>query len=816
MSTFYADSYIQGGAVKTNGMMPKDVEMNVLTLDPSSSEETKLKIAENRITSVHVARRLLDDYKRADEHDATRRARLQGHVNGNPPYDDARLEELGLGYMTNTNFLEMRAILDDKASTHYELFFEVPTLIEIGTRMPEDERQPSLDFKRIIAEEFTRTMFAWSGFLPFMDKVRRQADLFGLGPAAFRDEWDWRPRAFSRGSFLTDRMAGMDINELPIAYFRDRYKVGDLYRMSMLGKDSGWNQEAVKKLLTKIYAPSGNTSQVPTDEEFSVSKWETIEQKIRNNDYDIQAKDLTDVYVVHMFVQEVDDGKISHYIFAETAFGNESDQDFLYTADRKYERMDQCMWWLPANNGDGYLHSVRGIASFLEPHCDLSNRFLGRTFDAGFTSGSLLLQPRTAGDLSKLQLIRLGIVTVIPPEVQAVQSSFQPQIDKLIAIRGVSSDIMRNNTKVYLSRPEVFAERQAEKTARQVAEEVSREARAEKSNIAFDYDHIERLYREMFRRMTRAEYIQSAANLPGKRDAQEFIVRCVARGVPMELLLSGNYFEVYITRAIGLGSWGTKLDITNQVLSNSGMYDEQGRVNALREWLAVRVGYRNVDKLKSLINRDEIPSNEQSIATLENNDMIAGNQVPVGSDQLHQVHFSIHIQPIQQLMEAMNGDAQIDPQKGLVMLGAMLPHLQQTIQFMAMDPTRAEQVQQAVEFLKTAQAMAQNLQRLLEQQQKEAQKQQEANMQLLDEAQQIKQDREMELRLREIELKQASLNQARAQKTAEQLDIRRQGAAADIQLKAQRQAAELQMMAKKTDAEIEIERLKASQKMTKI
>ena len=90
--------------------------------------------AKERITTIQAARDIYDDMKDAYELEFIRRARIKGQINGNPPYNPDRLEELGLGYMTNMNFLEMRAILDSKAASHYELFFEVPTLINI--RLP--------------------------------------------------------------------------------------------------------------------------------------------------------------------------------------------------------------------------------------------------------------------------------------------------------------------------------------------------------------------------------------------------------------------------------------------------------------------------------------------------------------------------------------------------------------------------------------------------------------------------------------------------------------------------------------------------------
>ena len=69
----------------------------------------------DRIATVEAAR---DIYKRlveANLGDAERRFRIKGQIDGRPPYDPEKLKEMGLGYITNVNFLELRATIDDRA-----------------------------------------------------------------------------------------------------------------------------------------------------------------------------------------------------------------------------------------------------------------------------------------------------------------------------------------------------------------------------------------------------------------------------------------------------------------------------------------------------------------------------------------------------------------------------------------------------------------------------------------------------------------------------------------------------------------------------
>lgn len=789
------------------------------------------KLVSSRVSTVQAAREIFRKLCENDEEDAKRRARLRGHVNGNPPYDPTRLQELGLGFMTNTNFLEMRSILDTKAGMAYELFFEVPSVVDVRLSplaLPQiDPQQPIKDYGMIVAEEFSRMLLSWPGFLINMDLSQRECDLVGLGMQLFRDEFDWRPKAFNTGSFKYPANASLDVDEWPLCAVKDTISASDLFKQAIdnpKAEEAGWDQSVAKAILKRVYLQAEAGAGQQWLEKYRTTPWEAVEQRWRNKDWISELAALEEVQIVQMLVAELDSKEVTHLIFSEPN-GNISDagpgeSTFLFRKERRFKSMSKAVWIRPYNNAGGTLRSCRGLATTLEPHCDLSNRYLGRVFDAGFTMSSLLLQPKTAMDMSKIQLIRAGPVTVIPPDVNAVQSSFQPQIGPLIQLRDLSSAIMQNNSGQRRTAPETFGENQAEKTARQVVEEVAKEARAEKANTAFEYAHLERLYREMFARATNPAYLDAETELPGQAEAREFVQRCVLRGVPEGLMRLPGAFELNATRAIGMGSWGVKLDITNQILNARALFDEHGQVNAIREWLAVRVGYQNVDRFKPLVNRDTIPSNEMSIATLENNSFVNGQPVPVGSDQFHSIHLALHGTMIDEFAKAVQEGAAasgaVDMTRVARALTNLLPHFQTHLQYLAQDPTREPLVQEGVKRLKLGAQLLQLAQRVAQQRsqqigaarQEQIDAAQEAGAQQMSEKMQIEMAKlEQEFALKSEKLK--SLNDMRAEKTAESLRLARERAAADIQLKGQRQAADIQLDQLKTQADIAVKAVKA-------
>lgn len=787
----------------------QDEDRKVLTVTETGSP------VRSRIPSIGVARDLISRTDQAFVQDQYRRARLAGLINGAPPYDQNELEDLGLGYLTNVNFLEANAILSQKASAWYELFYEVPTLVTFTPKPGRPEQ--FFEYGKILDGEFHSLMMDWSGFLPLMDKVRRDADAFGLGVAIWPDDYDWRSKAFSSGSFYYDINAKLDPESIEYFYLQDDdVTAGQLYRWAFDNEDAaqkeGWDLEAVKALLVSVYY---NEEQQDDDGKmYSTSLWEDLQARLRNGTWPDQVKEFERVKLVHLFVKEIETGKISKYILSEKRLsipGRQEPDAFLFASEDSIEKVSNVLWFLPYDCGDGYLKSVRGLASHIESHCDLSNRFLGRVFDAGFVSASLVLQPKSGGDYANAQMIRSGVQTILPPNFDVIQrSTMVPEVGSLIPLRDLSISIMRNNTGVWRQHPEILAEREATKTARQIAEESAREARLEKASTQFDYGYLERFYRETFRRLTRPAYLGSTRDLPGLKEAREFVQKVEARGVPKEIVVDlSAHFVLHVTRAIGLGSWGLKLDITNQLVAASGSFDERGRRNAMRDYVAARVSYANVDRYVGVTNRDAIPSDESSHAFLENNDLREGSAVMAASDQWHVSHIQVHAPLIIEILEAVEAGQIRDPEAILRTLQLAVQHLDEHRGFIAGDKTRQDFVQQTVLLIKRAIPAIQQLSQLVSKMRKQQEKAEAQNAQEMEDARNEVASREDQVKLREIELKaelerlkQESLNAMRRDKTVEQNSINRDRMQGELQLKAERQAAE-----------IELERQKAAQKV---
>ena len=792
--------------------MPNDLKRDELQAATAAGQP-----APDRVATIAAARHVYSKLDDSETAEAFRRNRIRGQIDGKPPWNPALLEEKGLGYVTNVNFLELRAALDDRAFRRFSSYHEVPTLIRVRQNFKYDQARPELPYASVIEEEFTRLLREdWEGFYPMLDLCGRESDAYGFGLALFPDEWDWRPKAYPRSKFKFDPGAGLTPDEVSVFCLDDSMRAGDLFRAirdEERAKDAGWHVARVRDLLVRMYwkdeRPAENQSGLQGN------LWETLEQEYRNNTAFFQAREFDDVQLVHLLYKEVDTGKVTHKIFPRMVPAGESADGFLFEAHDRYDSMAKALWLLPYSYGDGYLKSCRGIASYLEQHCDMSNRFLGRAFDAGMTAATLLVQPSGAASRDKLSVVRSGIITMVSDGLDPIQQNFQPKIGDLLTLRRVSSDLVQNNTRETKDYAEDPAANQQPVSAAEVQDKAARAARGESQQTVFYSKHLQTLYREVFRRLVNPDVILSGLDYPGLDMSLAFVRRCVERGVPLELLLDADKWRIMAVKPIGGGSPQARQMALNNMMQVRGELDERGRREVIRDYMAAQSSYEDLDRYAPLKSRDEIDSNEHSIAALENAAFGSGMQIPVGSDQVHAVHFRSHAQTILEMLQAVQqqGIESIDVQRGMTYLGAALPNMEGHAQYLQMDPTRKAFVREAVGILKQGAALYEVFKKRLQQlAEEQAKLEQERGEQLQDaERRALTAEQQVELAKAAMDnqtaaLKIESLNAMRAAKTQEQLRVNAERAAVELRLKEQKAASDIAIAEAKAAADLDLKK----------
>jgi hypothetical protein len=155
----------------------------------------------------------------------------------------------------------------------------------------------------------------------------------------------------------------------------------------------------------------------------------------------------------------------------------------------------------------------------------------------------------------------------------------------------------------------------------------------------------------------------------------------------------------------------------------AGTFDEVGRRNLTRDIVSTRVGHDLADRYVPA-NVEERPTVDLKIAFFENQQLQAGQPVPVVPNEMHGMHLQTHLPVLNQIIEQINV-GQADPQQVLPMLQAFYQHIGETLQFASGDPSLQSMVSQAKQIMQFAEEAINNTSKALQKIQRDQMAEQE-------------------------------------------------------------------------------------------
>ena len=231
--------------------------------------------------------------------------------------------------------------------------------------------------------------------------------------------------------------------------------------------------------------------------------------------------------------------------------------------------------------------------------------------------------------------------------------------------------------------------------------------------------------------------------------------------------------------------------ITRELMAVSDRFPVIGQNNALRDFVAARVGHDSVDRYAPVVTMRDTPNSETSVATLENNAIVQGMNTLVGADQPHPVHVPIHLQLLNEIAQAYmqnQNSGQVDVVKTYEILSRGLQHCGQHFGYWSRNPARQQEREQLEENAKQLAGLVKSLEprvRQVQQQIMVAQQQQQ-------QAQAQQPSPEMQLKLKQIEedaaIKRENMlrqNQIREEKAVHSMELKEVTTAANIAMKGQ-------------------------------
>ena len=667
-----------------------------------SGKAPKTRIKDSKSAhSIYMAMRQADDAAAID------RQKIQSMMDGEPPYSPSQLKALGQGYRANLNFGEAAAALETAMSAYSDLVNSVPQLAQVKTSFGDPSER--IEWEQIISEEFHRTVTDWDEFFYKQQLLSHQFVAYGVGFTYFEDNRNWQWNVCGLKDFKVPRGTPAADTKFDIAVIERNFLVGELYQFienPKIAEDLGWNVEETRKMILLASETDMATGR----------DWEKLQEELKNNDLTYSHARSKVVRCVHYFVKEFD-GTISHYI--GTRAGSES--DFLFKKPSRFKHANEAFCLFAYGIGtNGLLHSIRGLGYKLFPFVQLSNRLRNAVVDGAMLSSALMIQPATGEDVSNLSLVYNGPLSILPPGINVVEKAMPNLAGNVLPIVRDLEVVRQNNTGTY-NQKQVMPDGDA-RTATEVQAQLAQQSILGTQAMNLYYTPWQKLLSEMFRRLAKVKY---RSDEPGGKEAIDFRKRLEARGVPWEAVQ--NVYRVNAVRAVGAGSPGARILAFNEFLQILPRFDEIGQRNLIRDRVAARVGYDQVDRYLPKSEMERIPV-DAKIAELENNTMQSGRGVSVNPGENHAVHAKVHLEDAARFLQALQQN-QVDPRVAMGYLKLQYPHSTAHLEQLAGDPMRKEEVGAAKEVLNLMREAMENIGKQMEAQARRAQEIQAAQAQ---------------------------------------------------------------------------------------
>ena len=655
-----------------------DRPLDIDNLDLGSLDD-KGKPVETRLKDVKSALAIFATLRGADEKSAVNRARIDAMFDGAAPYNASNLAISGQGLKTNLNFGDAQRLLDISLSAYVDLYSSLERLVEVkGTQGQASEVQPA---EEIVAEELTHLMRGWPEFHSAYLRLCTTFIKHGVAVAYFDSPDDWRFRVGGFTDILIPRQTPSSEEAIDVAIGRRNYLLHELHgyiKNPAAAKKVGWNVEEVKRVIKK---------NVRTNQRTEYDNYETIQAEMKNNDLHMGVQNPS-VSVLHFWVKEMD-GSVSHYICAE-----DTPKDFLYKKVSRYAKAEQAYVMFTYGVGsNGTYHSIRGLGQRIFSHVQTSNRLRCQQIDGAMLASAVMIQPENQRSLDELQFTYYGAYAVMSPNVKIVEKAI-PNLGTAVqpALQDLTQQLQLNTDTVSTYGPQQGS---PYRNQMQVVADMDVSTRLSGASLNLFYASWNRLLREVVRRVVTTKKPDTAI--------KDFYDRCEARGIPKDFIKTLDVDRTKAVRSIGNGSHANRMVALRELQGISGQFDDVGRRNLTRDIVSTRVGHDLADRYVPA-EVEKRPTVDLKIAYFENQQLMAGQPVPVVGNELHGTHLEVHVPALNQLIEQLNvGEA--DPMQALPILQAFYEHISQTVQLAAGDPALESldgQTKQVLQFAEEA------------------------------------------------------------------------------------------------------------------
>lgn len=599
-------------------------------------------------------------------------AAIEGLFAGNPPYSAADLAKARLQHISNFNNLDARAIYERGATTYWNLINEARTLCRFELHLPGADPAEVVKWADSLAKNLDKVVRSWESFTVAYNTLTAQIVKFGISPAVWSDERDWRWRTVELSRFYVEDQAQTDISLLGCICVENIFTAQYLFTVYQEMKDkpkdeTPWDTDELANLLIFF------ANQAAKDRNEYVYDMMQLQLKLQNLDYNYGAIFSDDIRLVSLLYKEYDE-KISHYMFHPKYDTGK----FLFFADRQYKCMSEAIVIFTASPGEMTIHSNRGLGHKIFSGSQAMMQLDCSIVDMAKMAATPLFNTSNVGG-KEFSAIRF--YAGVPCDIggaTAQQNTFGENINQLIEASRYIFSKLQFNTMASGDDPSVPDASTGSKSAPEVRLKSFKEFALPKNSINHFYVGMDVVWRNMVIKM-----LHSKDGYPGYEEAKRWKELCKLDGVPELVFATGKesdrYYgmppqmEVYASRAAGDGSNLARILGLEALAQDVPSYGPKGMQEFLRQRIEVFMGPEYVD---AFLDDASLQQDGDSLAGLENVAMQIGKSPVFSFSNIHKLHMLTHLalgnDTIQRIQQQQMGAIEAD--KIFVVL---IPHMQE-------------------------------------------------------------------------------------------------------------------------------------------
>lgn len=590
--------------------------------------DTKGEPLERRVKDVSGARSLWFRMQQADIASNNQMAKVQAMVDGAPPYNQDQLQKQGLGYMSNFNPGDAKAVLDTSLAAFYDLICGSEALIDVQTRYGDpSERQ---DLSSRISLQLSRAIRSWPLF-PFMYAyLPHYSTLHGVGCSYFPDCYNWQWDVTSLSYMKIPRQTRASEDEIQYAAIKKYEQPQNLMRYIKLGKfaeEEGWNLKMLKLAVA--------TACPQIIDPYNMMEWESY---WKNNDL-VMGETGPTIPVIYMWIRE-NDGSYSLQVFAENGLSitDGTPETFLCEKRSLYKNANEAFTFFTRGIGTNCTyHSIRGLGSDMYNAFQTLMRLRNKEVDAAFSAGPTW-QVESEEAVENFRIVPYGFGFLATPGASFVQQQ-PPNISQTLqpAVQSLTQTIY-NNIGQYTSSKTLDTGREISKFEAMARVEMN--AQLSVTAINMFLQPLDRLFNQVVRRFTRKGYQRGE---PGGQYVWEWRERCLEDGIPEKALDMIDLRYSRASRTIGFGSPAARRLAYENLMTLYPYYDDYGKQQLVRQLTGATAGWDIANQLTVPPGQDQRPPIDAAIADSQNANLAQGFKQMILPNENKRVHLEVHI-----------------------------------------------------------------------------------------------------------------------------------------------------------------------------